>query len=467
MQRRSNHLKKTRKLPYIILGAVAAVLVLIYAGGAIHYSTSNTFMPNTVIDGVNVAGKNVNQAQTLVNNHVKNQTFNLTEKNKVLKTAKYADAGLTSSDNKTIAKLLNKQNALMWPLQLVHAANADNTVNATSKAKLEGFAKKTAITLNKNRNTGSASAISATELASSSSKKDNKIISSTALAEEIKTSIAKGQKDIDLTKTYQSATVNSDDIQKQIKKYTAEKITYNINGTNVTIPSDTLKQWIVLTSKNDGTQTVSVDNAQVKAYLDDLNDKYSTYGASVTFNSTKRGSQTVKNEIFGWTIDTTTDAADIAQKIATGKDFTEKATISGSGQSLKKGELGSTYVEVDKTNQHMWYYKDGKLKISTDVVTGMPANNDDTPTGVFFVWNKKRNATLKGKNTDGSNYASPVSYWMPIDYTGVGLHDASWQPKFGGDWYKTHGSHGCVNTPPATMKTVYAEVALGTPVVVF
>ncbi|ARW19089.1 hypothetical protein S100892_00484 [Pediococcus pentosaceus] len=85
MQRRSNHLKKTRKLPYIILGTVAAVLVLIYAGGAIHYSTSNTFMPNTVIDGVNVAGKNVNQAQTLVNNHVKNQTFNLTEKTKFSK----------------------------------------------------------------------------------------------------------------------------------------------------------------------------------------------------------------------------------------------------------------------------------------------------------------------------------------------------------------------------------------------
>ena len=144
-----------------------------------------------------------------------------------------------------------------------------------------------------------------------------------------------------------------------------------------------------------------------------------------------------------------------------------KATIVGSGQSLKKGELGTTYVEVDKTNQHMWYYKDGKLQISTDVVTGKPSGGNTTPTGVFYVWNKQRNATLRGKNDDGSNYASPVNYWMPIDYTGVGLHDASWQPKFGGDWYKTHGSHGCVNTPPATMKKLFEAVPVGTPVVVF
>lgn len=471
MQRRKNNIKKTKKTPFILLGAVVAALGVIYVGGAYHYSTSNTFMPNTSIDGVNVAGKNVTQAQKLVNEHIQNQTFNLTEKNKVLKTVKYADAGLTSTDNKAIAKVLDNQHALKWPLQLMHVANADSTVNvasdSASEAKLEKFAKKTATSLNKNRNTGSASAVSATDLTSTDTKKANNIISSKALAKEIKASVADGKKDIDLKKTYQSSTTSEDSVQAQVKKYASEKIIYNVNGTKVTVPADTLKKWITLTTNLDGTQSVTIDQAQVQTYLDSLSDKYATYGASVTFNSTKRGSQTVKNEIFGWTIDTVTDAADITQKILNGKDFTEKATISGSGQSLKKGELGSTYVEVDKTNQHMWYYKDGKLQISTDVVTGNPTDGDATPTGVYFVWNKKRNATLKGKNTDGSNYASPVSYWMPIDYTGVGLHDSPWQPTYGGTWYKTHGSHGCVNTPPTTMKKVYAEVALGTPVIIF
>ena len=55
---------------------------------------------------------------------------------------------------------------------------------------------------------------------------------------------------------------------------------------------------------------------------------------------------------------------------------------------------------------------------------------------------------------------------MPIDNTGVGLHDSPWQPKYGGDWYLAHGSHGCVNTPPKTMAKLFDLVAIGTPVIV-
>ncbi|KLD59543.1 hypothetical protein WP50_17595, partial [Lactiplantibacillus plantarum] len=77
---------------------------------------------------------------------------------------------------------------------------------------------------------------------------------------------------------------------------------------------------------------------------------------------------------------------------------------------------------------------------------------------VWYIWNKEKNATLKGDNDDGSSYSQPVSYWMPIDDTGEGIHDASWQTAYGGTWYKKHGSHGCVNTPPSVMKKVFAYV---------
>lgn len=113
----------------------------------------------------------------------------------------------------------------------------------------------------------------------------------------------------------------------------------------------------------------------------------------------------------------------------------------------------------------MWVYVNGAEQISTDVVTGKP--NQATPSGAFFVWSKQRDATLRGLNDDGSKYASPVSYWMPIDYTGVGLHDSPWQPKYGGDWYEENGSHGCVNTPPTVMAKLYCLVPAGTPVVVY
>ena len=57
---------------------------------------------------------------------------------------------------------------------------------------------------------------------------------------------------------------------------------------------------------------------------------------------------------------------------------------------------------------------------------------------------------LKNKIMDvplvGDNYVTPVKYWMPFN-GGIGLHDAVWQSAFGGERYKTKGSHGCVNLP--------------------
>ena len=84
------------------------------------------------------------------------------------------------------------------------------------------------------------------------------------------------------------------------------------------------------------------------------------------------------------------------------------------------------------------------------------------------IYNKERNRVLRGtKQPNGKyEYESPVSYWMPFN-KGIGLHDASWRSEFGGSIYKTRGSHGCVNTPYSAMKTIYENVKIGYPVVVY
>ena len=48
---------------------------------------------------------------------------------------------------------------------------------------------------------------------------------------------------------------------------------------------------------------------------------------------------------------------------------------------------------------------------------------------------------------------------------GVGMHDATWRNKFGGEIYKTSGSHGCINLPLSIAKELYEEVETGFPVV--
>lgn len=47
------------------------------------------------------------------------------------------------------------------------------------------------------------------------------------------------------------------------------------------------------------------------------------------------------------------------------------------------------------------------------------------------------------------------------------MHDASWRSSFGGTIYKTNGSHGCINLPPAVAKTIYENISQGDPVLCY
>ncbi len=123
---------------------------------------------------------------------------------------------------------------------------------------------------------------------------------------------------------------------------------------------------------------------------------------------------------------------------------------------------GGTYIDVNKTTQMLSLIVGGQTTFVTPIVTGNVRGGHSTPTGVFNVYAKQTNRTLKGPN-----YTAFVKYWMPF-YKGYGIHDANWRSteEFGGATYQTSGSHGCVNIPPANMPSLYAAVSVGTPVIV-
>ena len=124
--------------------------------------------------------------------------------------------------------------------------------------------------------------------------------------------------------------------------------------------------------------------------------------------------------------------------------------------------VGGTYIEIDISSQVLYYYRDGVLAFTTDVVTGNAGAGRDTPTGVYAI---------RGKQTDinlvGDDYVSHVNYWMNFIGNSYGIHDADWRTYFGGTIYLTNGSHGCVNVPPSVMGTLYDMVEVGTPVVLY
>ena len=54
---------------------------------------------------------------------------------------------------------------------------------------------------------------------------------------------------------------------------------------------------------------------------------------------------------------------------------------------------------------------------------------------------------------------------------GVAIHDASWRNVYGGEEYKTNGSHGCINTPYDAVSKLYellnAKQTDVTPVIIY
>ena len=121
-----------------------------------------------------------------------------------------------------------------------------------------------------------------------------------------------------------------------------------------------------------------------------------------------------------------------------------------------------TYVEVSIDDQHLWFYKNGKLIVSTDVITGRVSEGWLTPNGIYQINPKRQLVTLFG-----SDYEVNVYYWMPFISSVYGFHDAVWHNKFGGDIFIYNGSHGCVNMPYDAAQRFYNNVSVGTPVIIY
>lgn len=137
---------------------------------------------------------------------------------------------------------------------------------------------------------------------------------------------------------------------------------------------------------------------------------------------------------------------------------------------IKKEKVSRNFIVVDISEQRLIYFKNKKVILDTNVVTGMK-NKHDTPVGHYTLRyaNKVAGKTLRGKNDNGTSYASYVDYWMPfITDRGIGFHDATWrsESEFNDSTYIYDGSHGCVNMIPGQAQKLYKSIKKDTDVII-
>lgn len=270
---------------------------------------------------------------------------------------------------------------------------------------------------------------------------------------------------LDCYKTIQVTADNADLNQMcaNLNRYKDINITYVFGDQQEILPGLEAVKWIDGVSGS----TVQVNQQKVAEYVKYLADKYDTYGKPHTFTSTS-GRQVSVNGDYGWQINQAEEAVALTRMVQNGTNQTREPAYSRTAASRTGNDFGTTYVEVDMGLQHIYMYENGTLIAEAPIVTGNVAKGWTTPEGLYTLYYKERDRVLRGpKRADGTySYESPVSYWMPFN-GGIGLHDASWRGKFGGEIYKNNGSHGCINIPPKTAAVIYEHVYKGIPILCF
>lgn len=234
-------------------------------------------------------------------------------------------------------------------------------------------------------------------------------------------------------------------------------ITYDIADEEEILDKETVANWIILGED----YSVSLNQTKLSAYVQSLASKYNTYADPRNFITSKGDTVLVGGGDYGWIIDKEKEAEQISTDLSTGKAITREPIYQQRAISRESDDIGNSYVEIDYTNQHLWYYKDGSLVTESDIVSGKLANGNGSPDGVFKIVYKQSPAVLKGED-----YESNVTYFMPFAYN-VGIHDADWRSSFGRNIYLNSGSHGCVNVPLECATAIYQNIEVGTPVVAY
>ena len=242
--------------------------------------------------------------------------------------------------------------------------------------------------------------------------------------------------------------------QEKLNTILSTNITFQLPDNIICLDKNVIKDWIV----KDGNGNFSIDvEANLPLFIQKLNE-LSTFTVNKNILSTDLGVEIYAEKI---TVELDTDAE--LMKILSEIGTTVKHELIYKPYDNMPVD---DYVEIDLGRQNVWMYIDGKCIVDTPCVTGSVAGGHATPPGVFKLKSKETKRYLQGYNNDGSKYKSYVNYWMPFN-GGIGLHDATWRNKFGGNIYKNSGSHGCVNLPLSAARTIYENIDYDMPIIVY
>lgn len=455
---------KRKKLFLITFAVTLLVIIAVYLGFTLHFKSRFYF--GSYINGINYSNKTVSEVEDSISKDTADYVLQIKGRDNLTDIISADDIDYAYVSDGSIQKLKDAQNPFKWIFSMFSKNSNDMQVTTTyDEDKLDAKIQSLKFFQSENN-------VAPTDAHTEYKGNSYKIVPETLgskvkrnkLTKAVKSAIQNGDKKLSISKAgcYTEPSVTSDsnklkELVNTLNKYAKVKITYNFEYTTEVVDSSYIRDWM----EPDDKLEVNFNLEKVRSYIDSIAKIYNTYGKTRDFVDHDGKVIEISGGDYGWLINRADEVEHLVSTIKEGKDATIEPIYSQSARSRAKNDIGDSYIEIDLSKQHVWVYENGKLVVDTDCVTGNSSQGHDTPSGIFQITYKEKDATLVGEN-----YSSSVTYWMPFYYN-VGLHDATWRNSFGGSIYKNNGSHGCVNLPFSAAEKVFHHIEKGTPVVVY
>ena len=458
-----NKKRKSKTIKIYAASIVGLGLAVVYFGG-VHYFKKR-FLPNTTINYTDASYETIDALDEELQKPISNYSLEIIAREGEKHVIRAKDVDLRYKLDKSIYSILENQEVYKWPIYLFKknphkVAVTVDLDNAKLEYILSGYNCLTEASFKEARDAYIASYSNASGYVIEKEYDGTRIDIDKAKA-KIKSSLTQLglTEDLDADGLYGFAKIKEDDAkllsaQDVLNKHAATVISY---AGGAVLNGERISQWLGVDEEGN----LILDEGGIRVFVDELAERYDTLGKPRIFKTTDSREVEIPAKKYGWQVDKEGEFQAIRASILAGEQVEREPLFSSRAVSLEGNDFGNTYVEIDLGNQKLYYYVDGQLTLTSDIVSGALWGGRKTPPGLYKVNYKARNVVLRGPN-----YAAPVRYWMPFN-GGIGMHDANWRSSFGGGIYKSGGSHGCINMPSSSAKALYDIINKDCPVICY
>ena len=397
----------------LVLTCVMTAIAVIYVGFAIYFESHFCF--GTSIDGIAVGGSSVEKVEDAIRTEMKNYNLTVTAREDKNGTIAGSDIDMEPVFQGEIEKLLEEQNGFAWLILMFQKQEFELAkVVSYDEQKLDEAVRNLpcmkdqrtpvdATYSDYTRENGYA-LVPADYGTQVDTAKVRKAVSDAVL-------VLDETVDLEQSGCYLEPAIGDDDkdllaLIDALNQYVGVTITYDFGDDKEILDGTTISTWL-----SEGTdEKVSIDEEEVLAFVKTLAKKYNTAYSPKELKTSYGTTVTITGGFYGWRIDNGGEVEQILADLKAGKDVEREPVYLTTANSHGEHDYGDSYVEINLTNQHLFLYKDGKLVVESDFVSGNLSKGHDTPTGAFGLTYKTMNAVLRGPD-----YETPVTYWMPFN----------------------------------------------------